>query len=181
MDIDPALGGVPAVEPEQKDSLDLGDLKNVAPLASSNGGLQDLNDLSSTLPFESRASNHNNPAVRIPPPLDLPKPPKAIPAPEAITQTTAERYVVQMDAYMNEWNAFNDRMLRHFDARQKEVLFLKPKWMSAVGDDEYNRYMRGAQDDVRVRIHWNVSWDKHIECMKDLGATRARMKGVIEA
>ena len=177
MDIDPALGGVPAPE-TKKSSLDLSDLKNVTPLASSNdGGLQNLNDLSSTLPFKSRASD-SNPGLGISQPLDLPKPPKAIAPPENITQTASDRYLAQIVVYMYEWNAFNDKMLAHFNARQAEVRsFEKDKWMSGIGDDIYNRYMRGLQDDVRVRTHWDVSWEKHTECMKGLGAIRAKMKG----
>lgn len=113
-----------------------------------------------------------------------------------------ERYVTEMNAYMREWNEFNRRMLRHFTARQEAVeTGLSPVWISAVGDstrlniegedgkgddtdnsDEnlvpgkptggFSAYLRGVEEDFKVREHWDVAWERHRECILELGDMR---------
>ncbi len=159
--------------------LNLGGLNKVTPLAPTDEGLQTLEELKTTLPFESRASNQpvdESP----PPPLVLPNPPKAPFVPEKLTQAAWERYVAHMRVYMFEWNAFNTKMLNHFNERQASVeKVLKPEWMSAVGEGTdqwgYKKYMQGLDEDCRVRAHWDVSWEKHRECMKGLGGVREKL------
>lgn len=158
-------------------TLNLGDLKNVAPFAPNQQGLKDLHDLSTALPFESRAAAQVT-DESVPAPLVLPNLPKAPPIPEPLTQTAWERYLAQMRAYMFEWNAYNAKMLAHFNERQAMVEnSLQPDWMSAAGDASgYSAYMQGLKEDFRVRAHWDVSWEKHRECMLGLGKVRERMR-----
>ena len=185
----PRLRG-PALPPRSNENLrngpnsfdlNLGDLKNVAPFAPSQSGLGDLNDLSATLPFESRPSlNPFN--IHTPQPLILPSPPKSILVPANLTQTSWERYLAQMRAYMFEWNMYNTKMLEHFNQRQTSIeTTFKPDWMSAVGEGNekwgYTKYMQGVEEDFRVREHWDVSWERHKECMKGLGVMRDRVLG----
>ncbi|KAL8743983.1 MAG: hypothetical protein Q9190_003721 [Brigantiaea leucoxantha] len=167
--------------PHATPHLNLGDLRNVAPFAQSQEGLKDLNDLTSALPFESRPS-----AQAAQPPmaqqLELPNPPKTPQAPEKLTQNSWERYIAQMRAYMFEWNAYNTKMLAHFNERQASVeRTLKPEWMSAVGEGSerwgYKKYIQGIEEDFRVREHWDTSWEKHRDCMKALGLIRQRLLG----
>ena len=154
--------------------LNLGTLKNVAPIAPNNSGLKDLDDLNTTLPFESRPSNH--PARPLTPQrLILPNPPKAPLVPGKLTQSSFEYYIVYMRAYMVEWNAFNKKMLAHFNTRQEEVEHkLGNDWIGATGEEGYAKYMRGVEEDFRVREHWNVSWEKHKGFMEGLGQVRER-------
>lgn len=166
---------------ERDPHMNLGEIKNVAPFAPSHEGLSDLNDLTSTLPFESRSSKN---AVEHPPhqPLVLPNPPKAPQTPVTLTQTSWERYIAQMRGYMFEWNAYNTKMLSHFSDRQVLVdNTLRPEWMSAIGEGTekwgFKAYMQGVEEDFRVREHWDVSWEKHRECMKALGGVRQRLLG----
>ena len=164
--------------------LNLGSLNNVAPLAPSNTGLKDLNDLSTNLPFESRpaankieATNEGRIAdeMRASQRFPLPNPPKAPVVPEKLTQGKFDRYVAYMRTYMVEWNAYNTRMLAHFNERQVEVTEkLGGDWISSIGGDGYVRYMRGIEEDFRVRAHWDVSWEKHRKCMEGLGEVRTR-------
>ena len=160
-------------EPQE---LNLGELKNVAPFAPDTQGLKDLKDLKSSLPFESRPSGK---AISNPPPkpLELPNPPKAPQVPTTLTQTSWERYLAQMRSYMFEWNTYNAMMLAHFTERQSNVGTLNGDWMSAVGDKGYNQYLQGIEEDFRVRQHWDVSWERHQECIKGLGTVRQRMLG----
>lgn len=205
MDIDPAITPIadeqgemtegvkpPPIPPKlsldghavkQEAQMNLGDLKDVAPFAPSKEGLKNLADLSATLPFESRPSNINVIESALSPQLlKLPAPPKRIPVPDTLTQTSWERYIAQMRAYMFEWNTFNTKMLAHFNERQASVeTTLKPEWMSANSDgtDKWGflAYMQGVEEDFRVRAHWDVSWEKHRECMRGLGSVRERLRG----
>ena len=166
---------------EQDPRINLGELKNVAPFAPSHEGLSNLNDLTSTLPFESRPSK--NAAEHSPrQPLVLPNPPKAPPIPVTLTQTSWEWYIAQMRGYMFEWNVYNTKMLNHFNDRQLSVEnTLKPEWMSAIGEGTekwgFKAYMQGVEEDFRVREHWNLSWERHRECMKAFGGARESVLG----
>ncbi|KAI4171586.1 MAG: hypothetical protein LQ343_004178 [Gyalolechia ehrenbergii] len=167
--------------PPEDDPIDLGNLKSVEPFAPNQQGIKDLNDLTTALPFESKASARP-PQAPSPQKLELPNPPKAPLAPEKLTQSSWERFTVVMRAYMSEWNAYNTKMLNHFTERQASVeVTLKPEWMSAVGEGTenwgYKKYMQGVEEDFRVREHWDVSWERHRECMRTLGDVRERLLG----
>ena len=155
--------------------LDLNGFKDTAPFAPSKSGLKDLNDLSTTLPFESRSSIHVARPLA-PQRLALPNPPKAPVLPDIVTQATWNDYAAYMRAYMAEWNIFNKKMLLHFDTRQVHTeTKLGENWISAIGEDGYARYVQGIEEDIRVREHWDVSWEKHRTCMKDLGTIRQKV------
>lgn len=148
------------------------DLKNVAPFAPSAEGLKDLNDLNTTLPFESQPSK-KPPTVSEPQLLQLPNPPKA---PVAPPHSSWGRYIAQMKVYMLEWNEYNSKMLAHFTERQSNIgNTLTGDWMSAQGEQGYQQYMHGIEEHFRVRAHWDVSWEKHQECMKNLGSVREKV------
>ncbi|KAL8942807.1 MAG: hypothetical protein Q9211_001236 [Gyalolechia sp. 1 TL-2023] len=180
--IPPRLAGhTHPLPPPEPDQINLGNLKNVAPFAPNQQGIKDLNDLANALPFESKASARP-PQEPSPQKLELPNPPKAPLAPEKLTQSSWERYIAAMRAYMSEWNAYNTKMLNHFTERQASVqLTLHPEWMSAIGDGTehwgYKQYMQGVEQDFRVREHWDVSWERHRECMRTLGNVRERLLG----
>ncbi|PGH09188.1 hypothetical protein AJ79_05717 [Helicocarpus griseus UAMH5409] len=125
-------------------TLNLKNLTNVAPFTATNStGINDLNDLSSTLPFESRPNDSSRTRLTVrPQDLALPKPPKVPAAPKFTEHTSKaemqniwERYVAEINAYMHDWNLFNRTMLGHFNARQHAVeTGLAPNWAGAVGD-----------------------------------------------
>ncbi|KAF3398479.1 Chaperone protein DnaJ [Penicillium rolfsii] len=128
--------------------FDLGQFGNTAPFTSTNsGGIENLGDVSATLPFESRPKVHTTTKDDIRPrDLQLPNPPKRPTAPAPIpiapgshrTVLSREKwnwYVSAMGTYMHEWNTFNRRMLLHFNTRQDAIeTGLAPGWISAVGD-----------------------------------------------
>lgn len=132
-------------EADSKD-FNLKDLKDAAPFTSSKGGIDDLQDISVTLPFESRAKAPRTTARDVRPrELACPNPPKRPRRPAlnplgigsqlVLPRPAWERYVTEMKTYMREWNEFNRRMLRHFNARQEaNESGLAPGWISAVGD-----------------------------------------------
>ena len=154
--------------------LNLSDLKKAAPFVPSQSGLKDLDDLKSSLPFPSAPSAILGQSSA-PQELALPAPPKAPKVPETVTQSTFDQYMAYMHAYMAEWSMYNTKILTHFNTRQNEVENeLGNDWMSSIGMQGYAKYMRGIEEDFRVRRHWDVSWEKHRECMKALGNVREK-------
>ncbi|KAJ6121017.1 Heat shock protein DnaJ N-terminal [Penicillium sp. IBT 18751x] len=199
--------------------FDLGNLRNTAPFTNTNsGGIENLEDVHTNLPFDSRANQPRTAKRDIKPrALNLPNPPKRPWAPQptpafagsqylTLSRDKWNWYVSAMSTYMHDWNKFNQRMLLHFNTRQAAIeTGLSPKWISAVGDtarlqidgadedeksedrdesDEgddlvpgsgkggFSAYLRGIEEDVQVRKHWDVACEMHRECILDLGRLR---------
>ncbi|RAL16755.1 DnaJ domain protein [Aspergillus homomorphus CBS 101889] len=147
---------VPATKPasheaqkeENAKNFNLEDLSKTVPLTqNTNGGIEDLQDIHVTLPFESRADFPKTTTRDARPRrLNLPRPPKRPNVPEMIPLSAGsrqlgvpraawERYVAEMTVYMSEWNAFNRRMIQHFSARQDAIeTGMSPNWIGAIGD-----------------------------------------------
>lgn len=212
----------PSAEPRTP-LFNLDNLRNTAPFTNTtSGGIENLEDFHATLPFESQAKQQRTTRNDIRPRvLQLPNPPKRPWAPKPVLLAPASKhlvlprdkwnwYVSAMGTYMHEWNAFNGRMLTHFNARQEaNETGLAPGWISAVGDstrlkingadddsidgtakkdlDDYHvdeflipgtskggfsAYLRGIEEDIQVRKHWDVACELHRECILDLGRLR---------
>ena len=166
----------------------LDDFVNVAPFAPSSTGLKDLDDLATTLPFESRAASGVGRKESISASsrrLNLPKPPKAIapPARNRLNETTWKTYVADMNAYFYDWNVFNKKMIKHFESRQEQVdMSMANRWIEMQGDGNsgkqagYATFMQWLEEDAQCREWWNVANEKNRECFEDLGKVRAQMK-----
>jgi hypothetical protein len=170
--------------------VNLNNLAKVAPFAPSSTGLKDMDDLSTALPFESRAA----PAVNLSKPvsgtsnLRLPKPPKPIIPPFEVNQLSWARYVADMNAYVCDWHVFNKRMVEHFRGRQEQVdMSMDSHWISMIGDGQppdaldgrhagYVTYMAWLEEDDKCREWWNVANERHRQCFEDLGKMRAKVK-----
>ncbi|KAJ5407345.1 hypothetical protein N7465_008629 [Penicillium sp. CMV-2018d] len=212
----------PSAEPRTP-LFNLDNLRNTAPFTNTTGGgIENLEDFHTTLPFESQAKQQRTTRNDIRPRvLQLPNPPKRPWAPKPVLLAPTSKhlvlprdkwnwYVSAMGTYMHEWNAFNARMLTHFNARQEaNETGLAPGWISAVGDstrlkingadddgidgtakkdlDDYHvdeflmpgtskggfsAYLRGIEEDIQVRKHWDVACELHRECILDLGRLR---------
>lgn len=90
--------------------------------------------------------------------------------------------MAMMRSYMTGWNVFNAQMLAHFNERQASSESASAAdWINAVGAGTekwgYGKYMQGVEEDFTVRTHWDVSWEKHRECMRALGGVRERLLG----
>lgn len=182
-------------------NVDLEDLKKTVPFAPSGTGLKDLNELSSTLPFQSRPAasvdqslNHtiSSTARR----LDLPKPPKVImpPAEDSLTQESWEIYVHNINTYLHDWNVFNIKMLDHFRTRQDQInVGMRNNWISSVGDGPsvevfdaadgsdglragFATYMAWLEDDARCRSWWDTANERHRECFENVARIRDKVK-----
>ncbi|KAI3013230.1 hypothetical protein CBS147346_233 [Aspergillus niger] len=139
-------------------SFDFSNLTSTVPFTpTSNGGIDDLQDIQANLPFESRPNVPRTTMrdVRARK-LVCPNPPKRPSAPDLVPISAGsqqlglpraawERYAAEMNTYMREWNSFNRRILRHFNARQEAIeTGMAPNWISAVGDSA--RLKVDAQD-----------------------------------
>ncbi|CAG8258779.1 unnamed protein product [Penicillium olsonii] len=207
------------ISPPRPALFNLGNLRNAGPFGNTtNGGIENLADIHTTLPFDSQAKQQATTERDIQPrDLKLPSPPRRpwAPTPVSISGSTPiiprekwNWYVSAMGAYMHEWNVFNRRMLLHLNSRQEaNETGLARGWISAVGDsvrlkidadddltdktgidpdanasDEFlvpgsakggfSAYLRGVEEDVVVRKHWDVASELHRECILDLGRIR---------
>ncbi|KAJ9667679.1 hypothetical protein H2201_002214 [Coniosporium apollinis] len=174
-----------------KDTVNLTDLKKVAPFTASASGLQSTDDLASSLPFESRPSPNHPSKSFTPKELPLPQPPKAPASPERLTQKSWADHLSQFSTYMIAWNKYNRIMLNHFDARQAAAeMLMSPVnphhpmregggWLGAQGEGEkggFKSYLQALTEDERVRMHWTVSCEKHKDAVQRLGALREKVR-----
>ena len=170
--------------------LNLNALRNVTPLAPAADGLQGMQDLSGTLPFESHASAHPVRTFQVQQ-LELPGPPKApttLPANVRITENQWRAYIGAISFYMGTWFQFNDKMLTHFNARHTSAKRFgtglastgATRLLEAMGEgsneEGLDSYITGLQEDVRVRRHWDIACEKHTEAVEAFAAVKARVK-----
>ncbi|KAL3481996.1 hypothetical protein BJX99DRAFT_112100 [Aspergillus californicus] len=131
-----------------KDVLNMKILSGVFPFTSTNnGGLEDLKDISATLPFDSRAKPSKT-MMRDTRPRELscPNPPRRPDPPQPVTVSAGskqlaiprmamDRYIAEMNTYVREWEAFNGRMVGHFVSRHtSNQTEMAPNWLGAIGD-----------------------------------------------
>ncbi|KAI9674168.1 MAG: hypothetical protein M1817_001986 [Caeruleum heppii] len=156
--------------------LNLSHLQKVEPFAPSQSGLKDLKDLSTQLPFQSRASSNPPSTSYDPARLALPRVPVAPVPPTKVTQALFEAYLIPFKAYMHEWGIFNDKMLGHFNDRQRDVRQgMSAHWLEIIGEGDrggYLKYMRGVEEDFTVRQHWDIAWERHRDAMRAFGVVR---------
>lgn len=125
----------------------------------------------------------------------LPEPPKVPLAPKTLTAGSCGFYMAQLAGYMRQWQTFQQSMLAHFVARQPEMEALTFPAPGGVvhgegrelvgqlmaqgprGDQAYATYLVWLQEDERVREHWEISCEKHLAAVKELGRVKAGMKG----
>ena len=153
--------------------LNLDGFRHVAPFAPSNEGLNDVDDLKSALPFESRPSLAKPNFDHCSKALDLPKVPKPPSPPHSLTQSTWDRYIADMNAYMYNWNTFNIDIILVFHKRAEEHRKIGQSWVGQVGGD-CEAYLQALEVDERARKYWEVACDHHKECMASLKGVRER-------
>ncbi|KAG7131964.1 DnaJ-related protein rsp1 like [Verticillium longisporum] len=156
------------------------DLKNVAPFATKPTGLNSFGDLKSQLPFESRASE------RIPiekekkqePELNFPSIPRAPTPPAALavsglkpSLTTWQKYLVEFQDYLQQWDAFNAQITYHFETRKAQILEERGTagyaFLTTQGDEGVEEYLSWVRQDKEVRRKWSLACDEHEMRMLD--------------
>jgi hypothetical protein len=139
-------------------------------------------------PFLSRPSPRH-PSAPPPGPLAMPRVPLPPPAPEArrLSVGAWRAHVAAVSAYMGEWWLFEDRVLRHLDARHgHDARFGKgvpstgaTRLLEAQGEpggQGVEAYVEARLQDRRVREGWMAACDRHERCVAEFAATKRRVK-----
>ena len=162
--------------PAETSDFNLGNLKTVFPLAPSNEGLGNMNDLVGDLPFESRPSptkpNHDINVQR----FDFPQPPKCPINPSSLTASSCQRHGQNMRGYMNEWNNFNSKMTNILNAKKVGLHTSSDHDLFDINDTGFDEYMKALSELRRARVHYDAACDRHEQSMQDLGLLRQEMK-----
>lgn len=166
---------------ELKAKLD--DLKNVEPLQQQATGLHSFNDLSSSLPWTSKAADsvplsHSISTGR----LNLPLPPKS-PMPPAITAESMRpmpsewtAYMKRFQAYMKAWRDFDIKMVHHFVARREQVDAMGEEWWLEFGDARLEKYEKYLSEDKTVMAWWEEACRRHTAAMEELKGWKGVMR-----
>lgn len=155
--------------------FNLGAWQNQYPFAPSNEGLANMNDMTTTLPFESRASP-TKPIPDAPAPRHgLPMPPRCPNSPPNLTQSSCEHYLVKLRHYMDAWNTFNTQMVATLAERQAfNQDCSKCNWLDIKGNG-YETYVKGLEEHKRARVHMDTAYEHHEKNMENLGLVRAEI------
>jgi hypothetical protein len=185
-------------------SASLNDLSNVEPLGNPNSaggkgpGLQNLNDLGTTLPFQSRASavpptatakqqntSHESVTLATPPVPSAPEPPLRL------SRTSWHAHAQAFGRYLEAFHSFNNTLLTHFAAREQQAQARMRggmSWLEAVGDSSstvngvttgFGGYLEGIRQDEAVRETWKVGCERHAEAVKEFDRLRARVTKLV--
>lgn len=166
------------VEPQLKTNLD--DLANVEPIGRSvDGGLRNLADLSSTLPFASQPSNSTT-SGKPAPSLEIPALPKVPTVPNKWTKSSWHDYVQRFAAYLQHHHQFKRTVVAHFEAREKlaEERMRDVGWLEQAGDG-FETYARDAKQDEKVREVWNLAEERHLEAVKGFEGSREQIRRIV--
>ncbi|KAK4696717.1 hypothetical protein P7C71_g1250, partial [Lecanoromycetidae sp. Uapishka_2] len=155
--------------------FNLGDWQHQYPFASSNEGLANMNDMTTTLPFESRASP-TKPATETSASRNgLPHPPRCPNAPPNLTQSSCEHYLAKLRQYMDAWNGFHTEMVGILAAKQAfNQDCSKCNWLDIRGNG-YDDYMKGLEEHKRARVHLDTAYEHHEKDMASVGLLRSEI------
>ncbi|KAI1115373.1 hypothetical protein F5Y14DRAFT_450191 [Nemania sp. NC0429] len=161
------------------------DLKNVEPFMDPKpSGLKSFADLKSTLPFESRPSEHIPLEMKPPPgPLVFPPPPVAPRLPPTmgvagIRPNTASfrKYAQDFNIYMEKWEAFNSKVLSHFTTRQEQFKLRRSQrginWLEDGAPD----YLTELNQDLDVQKKYAEACAEHQKRIMEFIDFRDRVK-----
>lgn len=155
--------------------LNLGNLKHVFPFAPSNEGLNNMNEMGTTLPAPAEASPPKCSDNTLGHRLRFPNPPLCPSSPLSLTQSSWDHYCLNMRRYQDEWTKFNSQMAEILKTVTQESL--KCDWLNPEGIG-YDKHMNMLNEHRRARVHWEVACDNHDKCMGALGdAMDAMVRG----
>lgn len=170
----------------------LDDLRNVEPFAqhASPDSLKSFADLSSSLPFPSKAAATLTTNPQEPQKLQLPHVPRVPEAPQRLSKESFHVYCGTFGSYLRAFHKFNSTMLAHFEARELQAeasMSVGMGWLEATGDTSgvtnapsgFGVYLHRVKHDVDVREAWMMACDKHLEACKGFEKLRDRVRGLV--
>ncbi|KAI4829654.1 hypothetical protein E4T44_09693 [Aureobasidium sp. EXF-8845] len=148
-------------------------------------GLDGLSDITSTLPFTSKASTTI--PTFTPQNLVLPPLPRAPSTPTKLTRASWSTYCTTFSIYLDKFSKYNSTIVRHFASRQElvdKVVKAGIRALEAVGEASkeqgFMSYAQAVREDERVRENWNVGCERHGQAVKEFEAVRERVRVVSE-
>ncbi|KAG9698363.1 hypothetical protein KCU95_g1918, partial [Aureobasidium melanogenum] len=148
-------------------------------------GLDGLADISSTLPFTSKASTSI--PTFTPQNLVLPPLPRAPSTPTKLTRASWSTYCTTFSIYLDKFHKYNSVVVTHFAKRQDlaaKVVKAGIRALEAVGEasngEGFMSYAQAVKEDERVREYWNVGCEKHAEAVREFEAVRERVRVLSE-
>lgn len=164
------------------------DIRNVAPFAQQKDGLESLNGMKDSLPFESKASDV--PPVKMPKAataLEFPEPPVAPRLPptvaiDGLKPNTGSwvKYVSDFESYLRQWDSFNGLVVDHFATRKVLIENTRAEkgygFLAARGDGDLQEYFSWVQQDNDVQRRWMDACEDHEKRMREFMAFREKMK-----
>ncbi|KAF3062217.1 DnaJ-related protein rsp1 [Daldinia childiae] len=169
------------------------DFKKVEPFVDpAPRGLGDFGDLKTTLPFQSKPSEHI-PLDKDHPPkpttLEFPAPPVAPRLPQAVltagirpNQVQFSKYAQDFYQYMDKWESFNARIMAHFTTRQENFKIRRQQrgvaWLdtSLGGSDAARDYLAELEQDQVVRQQWLSAHADHQAKIREFMMFRDQVK-----
>ncbi|KAL1306133.1 hypothetical protein AAFC00_004247 [Neodothiora populina] len=161
----------------------LDDLADVLSQSTTGSGLADLADVASTLPFQSKPSTTLPTKSYAPQLLVLPKLPIAPEAPVKLTKQSWQRYCEVFSRYMTRFHDFDGTIVGHFDKRRveaREMLLRGAAELESVGALKWLDYKKSVEEDERVRAHWSIGHEKHLDAVRGFEAVRERVRKLSE-
>ena len=166
-------------------TANLNDLANVAPFnqTTDGSGLNDLNPMSTTLPFNSQASSTLPGTPTKPQNLAIPVMPIPPRGPTRLSKQSWHQYAQNFAVYLHAFNKFNGEMLHHFQARHQRAAAREQRdmsWLEAAGDSTvgggFGSYAREVMEDVRVREAWNMGCERQVDAVKEFDEVKEKVK-----
>ncbi|PSS05305.1 hypothetical protein BD289DRAFT_478200 [Coniella lustricola] len=164
------------------------DIRNIEPFAERASGLDSFNDLNTSLPFPSAASNRiptRKPVSRtkniqeaLPESPKPPNPPPTLAVPGLKPSALAwKNYVEAFYVYLAEFQGYNTKFIDHFSARRVQVQqkLGNPSWIESRDGAGLDEYMTWAEEDREVRKKWMDACNEHEMNLRLFAAHRDKM------
>lgn len=167
--------------PALKTKLD--DLASVLSEPTTGEGIANLKDISSTLPFESKPSSKLPTKNYAPQILNLPKLPVPPQHPTKLTKTSWSKYCEMFSRYLTKYFDFDRSMLSHFNARRQlaeDLIMRGVSELQSVGGERWLNYKKSVEEDERVRLHWGIGNERHLEAVRGFEGVKERVKTLSE-
>ncbi|EMF14466.1 uncharacterized protein SEPMUDRAFT_148167 [Sphaerulina musiva SO2202] len=172
-------------------NVNLDDLRHTEPFARSNDGLKGMGDLTSSLPFTSKASSvlqtqMPRPVSYLQQSVPLPKAPEG---PTKLTRTSWDAYYQKFANYLVAFHSWNKAYLQYFESCEQEAetrIKSGSGWLVQSGDTVngtkgFASYLRSARDENQTRVVYGLGRDKHLEAVESFDKIRERVRALTES
>jgi hypothetical protein len=135
---------------------------------SQEGGIA-LDDLASTLPYESEASNTHPTKPSTAQKLKVPTLPRAPQLPPRLERIFVDLYFSQFEAYVREYRKASKEMTAHFVARDAEVDEMDNRFVHHRGETSkkmgFPSYLAKMREDEVVMETWKLFQETHLTAL----------------